>query len=94
MSLPSSRPWTVIVPVKASVRAKSRIRLDPAVRRTLALIMAEDTVSAIVGVGLLLVASVLYALEAGGPALWSVPVAAWVAGVGGLGPRRAGGARR
>ncbi|WP_395729526.1 2-phospho-L-lactate guanylyltransferase [Nakamurella sp.] len=49
MSLPSSRPWTVIVPVKASVRAKSRIRLDPAVRRTLALIMAEDTVSAIVG---------------------------------------------
>lgn len=37
------------MPVKASVRAKSRIRLDPAVRRTLALIMAEDTVSAIVG---------------------------------------------
>ncbi|MBB1473141.1 ubiquinone biosynthesis regulatory protein kinase UbiB [Luteimonas sp. MC1782] len=46
--------------------------------------MQRRTVSAIVGVGLLLVASVLYALEAGGPALWSVPVAAWVAGVGGL----------
>ena len=46
--------------------------------------MQRRTVSAIVGVGLLLVASVLYALEAGGPALWSVPAAAWVAGVGGL----------
>src|SRR5690606_15985149 len=41
--------------------------------------MQRRTVSAIVGVGLLLVASVLYALEAGGPALMSVPVAAWVA---------------
>ncbi len=49
MSESASRPWTVIVPVKASARAKSRIRLDPAMRRTLALIMAEDTVSAIVG---------------------------------------------
>ncbi|MBB6598155.1 ubiquinone biosynthesis regulatory protein kinase UbiB [Luteimonas sp. MC1825] len=46
--------------------------------------MQRRTVSAIVGVGLLLVASVLYALEAGGPALWSVPVAACVAGIGGL----------
>lgn len=42
-------PWTVIVPVKSSARAKSRIRLDPAMRRTLALIMAEDTVSAVAG---------------------------------------------
>lgn len=41
--------WTVIVPVKASARAKSRIRLEPAMRRTLALIMAEDTVTAVVG---------------------------------------------
>lgn len=46
--------------------------------------MQRRTVSAIVGAGLLLVASVLYALEAGGPALMSVPVAAWVAGVAGL----------
>ena len=49
MSRPPSRPWTVIVPVKSSARAKSRIRLDPAMRRALALNMAEDTVSAIAG---------------------------------------------
>ena len=47
----SSRPWTVIVPVKASARAKSRIRLDPAMRRALALIMAQDTVSAVASAG-------------------------------------------
>ena len=47
----SSRPWTVIVPVKSSARAKSRIRLDPAMRRALALIMAEDTVSSVTSAG-------------------------------------------
>ena len=41
-------------------------------------------VSAILGTGLLIVAAVLYALEAGGPKLWSVPVSTWVAGAGGL----------
>ena len=41
-------------------------------------------VAAILGVGLLLAASVLYGLDAGGPRLWSVPAAAWVAGVGGI----------
>ena len=33
---------------------------------------------------LLVVAAVLYALEAGGPRLLDVPLAAWVAGLGGL----------
>jgi ubiquinone biosynthesis protein len=42
------------------------------------------TVSAILGSGLLIVAAVLYALEAGGPPLLSVPAAAWIAGIGGL----------
>ncbi|MGN7727224.1 ubiquinone biosynthesis regulatory protein kinase UbiB [Luteimonas sp. 22616] len=42
------------------------------------------TVSAILGSGLLIVAAVLYALEAGGPRLLSVPAAAWIAGIGGL----------
>jgi ubiquinone biosynthesis protein len=46
--------------------------------------MQRRTVSAIVGVGLLLVASVLYALGSGGPALWSVPVASWVSGAVGV----------
>ena len=33
---------------------------------------------------LLIVAAVLYALEAGGPKLLGVPVATWIAGLGGL----------
>jgi len=41
-------------------------------------------VAAILGVGLLVAASVLYGLDAGGPRLWSVPAAAWIAGIGGL----------
>ena len=41
-------------------------------------------VSVILGAGLLVVAAVLYALEAGGPQLLGVPVATWIAGLGGL----------
>ena len=40
-------------------------------------------VAAILGVGLLIVAAVLYALEAGGPQVVGVPVATWIAGIGG-----------
>jgi ubiquinone biosynthesis protein len=47
-------------------------------------VMQRRSVAAILGVGLLLVAAVLYALEAGGPRLAGVPLSAWVAGVGGL----------
>ncbi len=46
--------------------------------------MQRRIVSAILGTGLLVVAGVLYALEAGGPTLLSVPAAAWIAGLGGL----------
>ncbi|WP_147653787.1 ubiquinone biosynthesis regulatory protein kinase UbiB [Vulcaniibacterium gelatinicum] len=42
------------------------------------------TVAAILGTGLLVVAAVLYALEAGGPRLWNVPVSTWIAACGGL----------
>jgi ubiquinone biosynthesis protein len=42
------------------------------------------TISAILGVGLLLVASVLYGLEAGGPRVFGLPAAVWIAGIGGL----------
>jgi 2-phospho-L-lactate guanylyltransferase len=38
--------WTVIVPLKSSNRGKSRIDVDPALRRGLALAMAMDTVEA------------------------------------------------
>ena len=41
-------------------------------------------VGAIVGSGLLIVAAVLYAFEAGGPRLAGIPASAWVAGLGGL----------
>jgi len=41
-------------------------------------------VSAILGVGLLIAAAVLFGLEAGGPQLGGVPAAAWIAGLGGL----------
>ena len=46
--------------------------------------MQRRIVSAILGTGLLIVAAVLYALEAGGPSMFSIPAAAWIAGVGGL----------
>ena len=46
--------------------------------------MQRRIVSAILGTGLLVVAAVLYAMEAGGPTLLSVPAAAWIAGFGGL----------
>ncbi|HZW18654.1 MAG TPA: ubiquinone biosynthesis regulatory protein kinase UbiB [Luteimonas sp.] len=42
------------------------------------------TVAAIFGSGLLIVAAILYGLEAGGPRLLSIPAAAWIAGLGGL----------
>lgn len=48
LTLPS---WTVIVPVKSTARAKSRIRLDPAVRQALARAMALDTVGAVAASG-------------------------------------------
>ena len=44
----------------------------------------KRTVAAILGTGLLIVAAVLYGLEAGGPSLWSIPASAWIAGLGGL----------
>jgi len=44
----------------------------------------RSTVAAILGVGLLIVAAVLHGLDAGGPAVWSVPLSSWIAGAGGL----------
>ncbi|MGN6153362.1 MAG: ubiquinone biosynthesis regulatory protein kinase UbiB [Lysobacteraceae bacterium] len=46
--------------------------------------MQRRIVSAILGTGLLIVAAVLYALEAGGPRVLGVPASAWIAGLGGL----------
>jgi 2-phospho-L-lactate guanylyltransferase len=38
--------WTIVVPLKGSARGKSRIDVDPALRRRLAVAMALDTVAA------------------------------------------------
>ncbi len=46
--------------------------------------MQRRIVSAILGTGLLIVAAVLFGLEAGGPRVFGVPAAAWIAGLGGL----------
>ncbi len=46
--------------------------------------MQRRIVSAILGTGLLIVAAVLFALEAGGPRVFGIPAAAWIAGLGGL----------
>ena len=46
--------------------------------------MQRRIVASILGVGLLIVAAVLYALDAGGPKLLALPVSTWVAGLGGL----------
>lgn len=43
---PQTDSWTIIVPLKSSARGKSRIEVDPALRRQLAVAMALDTVAA------------------------------------------------
>lgn len=47
-------------------------------------VMQKRMISAVLGIGLLIVASVLYGLEAGGPRILGIPVATWVAGLGGI----------
>jgi ubiquinone biosynthesis protein len=46
--------------------------------------MQRRIVAAILGVGLLIVAAVLFGMEAGGPRVFSIPASAWIAGIGGL----------
>ena len=43
---PPTDRWTVVVPLKSSARGKSRIEIDPVLRRRLAVAMALDTVAA------------------------------------------------
>jgi len=46
--------------------------------------MQRRVVASILGVGLLIVAVVMYSLDAGGPSLIGIPAASWIAGLGGL----------
>ncbi|MGS0688493.1 2-phospho-L-lactate guanylyltransferase [Nakamurella sp. GG22] len=43
---PTSGRWTIVVPLKSSARGKSRLDVDPVLRRRLAVAMAQDTVAA------------------------------------------------
>ncbi|MCR6494946.1 ubiquinone biosynthesis regulatory protein kinase UbiB [Thermomonas sp. S9] len=46
--------------------------------------MQRRIVASVLGVGLLIAAALLYALDAGGARLLALPVSAWIAGLGGL----------
>lgn len=66
-------------------RHELRMRSDDLAALTLEVRKAQKrTVAAILGTGLLIAAAVLYGLDAGGPRLWSIPAAVWVAGAGGV----------
>jgi len=66
-------------------RHELRMRSDDVARIAQALdAMQRRIVAAILGVGLLIVAAVLYALEAGGPSFLRIPLSSWIAGIGGL----------
>ena len=66
-------------------RHELRMRSDDLAQLTRSVREAQKrTVAAILGTGLLVAAAVLYGLESGGPTLWSVPAASWIAGLGGL----------
>ena len=76
-------------PARAQMRSPDVVAISHALRG-----MQRSIVAAILGVGLLIVAAVLYALEAGGPAFLGVPLSSWVAGIGGLWAIRAALPRR
>lgn len=73
--------------LKQQVVGEHRIKMQSHDLRVLSKdlhIMQKRMISAVLGVGLLIVASVLYALEAGGPRMVGIPVSTWVAGLGGI----------
>ncbi|MDR0184593.1 ubiquinone biosynthesis regulatory protein kinase UbiB [Lysobacter arvi] len=61
-----------------NLRSRDLVELNRTIRTA-----QRKTVAAVLGVGLLICAAVLYGLEAGGPRFWSVPASAWIAGLGG-----------
>ena len=73
--------------LQQQVEGKHELRMRSHDLAELARVAADGQkrmVAAILGTGLLVVAAVLFGLEAGGPLVWSVPAAAWIAGLGGL----------
>ncbi|UHQ20551.1 ubiquinone biosynthesis regulatory protein kinase UbiB [Lysobacter sp. KIS68-7] len=62
-----------------NMRSQDIRELNSTIRRA-----QRRVIAAILGVGLLVVAAVLYGLEAGGPRVLGVSAAVWVAGIGGI----------
>ena len=80
-------PGLVHAWLRQQVHGDHRIQMESRDLRVLSKdlhVMQKRMISAVLGVGLLIVASVLYGLEAGGPRIGGIPVATWVAGLGGL----------
>ena len=80
-------PGLLHVWLKQQVEGRHRLRMESHDLRVLSRdlhAMQKRMISAVLGIGLLIVASVLYGLEAGGPRLADIPVATWVAGLGGI----------
>ena len=61
-----------------NMRSQDIRDLDTTIRRA-----QRRVIAAILGIGLLIVAAVLYGLEAGGPQVFGLPAAVWIAGLGG-----------
>ena len=79
--------------LKQQVDGKQELQMRSADLAELARLTREGqrkTVFAILGAGLMIVAAVIYSLEAGGPRVLDVPAAVWIAGLGALGAFRAG----
>lgn len=73
--------------LKQSVAGEHQLRMrSPDIERLIAVTRQgqRQTALAVLGSGLIIVAAILFALEAGGPPLARIPLAAWLAGLGGL----------
>ncbi|QSX79049.1 ubiquinone biosynthesis regulatory protein kinase UbiB [Agrilutibacter solisilvae] len=83
--------------LQQQVEGKQSLQMhSPDVREITAAIRSAQrgTIAAILGTGLLVVAAVLFAMEAGGPRWLGVPASAWIAALGGLWALRAAWPRR
>jgi ubiquinone biosynthesis protein len=73
--------------LEQQVQGRQELRMHSRDLAELARVAKESqrrTVAAILGTGLLVVAAVLYGLDAGSPRVAGVPAAAWIAGLGGI----------
>ncbi|WP_240096638.1 ubiquinone biosynthesis regulatory protein kinase UbiB [Thermomonas flagellata] len=80
-------PGLVYAWLQQQVQGRHELQMRSADVRAIAqglLGLQRRVVASILGVGLLIVAAVLYVMDAGGPRLLALPVSTWIAGLGGL----------